>query len=94
MNEPISLDVDYQGNLYYTQTGDYFPVHKISPNLSGDFAIYTSGFQPEVDDIMNSEFSDSKQRAAVCNSQFEQRKKQKGTASWDDVRKGDVLGLL
>ena len=46
------------------------------------------------DDIMNSEFSDSKQRAAVCNSQFEQRKKQKGTASWDDVRKGDVLGLL
>ena len=46
------------------------------------------------DDIMNSEFSDSKQRAAVCNSQFAQRKKQKGTASWDDVRKGDVLGLL
>ena len=46
------------------------------------------------DDIMNSEFSDPKQRAAVCNSQFEQRKKQKGTASWDDVRKRDVLGLL
>ena len=25
----------------------------ISPNLSGDFAVYTSGFQPEADDIMN-----------------------------------------
>ena len=46
------------------------------------------------DDIMNSEFSDPKQRVAVCNSQFTQRKKQKGTASWDDVRKGDLLGLL
>jgi|TARA_Y100000361_G_C11117192_1_gene321071 hypothetical protein len=46
------------------------------------------------DDIMNSEFSDPKQRAAVCNSQFTQRKKQKGTASWDDVRHGDILGLI
>ena len=25
----------------------------ISPNLSGDFATYTSGFQPEADDIMD-----------------------------------------
>jgi len=39
-------------------------------------------------------FKDPKQRAAVCNSQFEQRKKSKGTASWDDVRQGDVLGLI
>ncbi len=46
------------------------------------------------DDIMNSEFKDPKQRAAVCNSQFTQRKKNKGQASWDDVRQGDVLGLL
>ena len=45
--------MDYQGNLYYTQSGDYFPVHMISPNLSGDFAIFTSGFQPEADDIMD-----------------------------------------
>ena len=52
VNKP-SIDVDYQGNLYYTQEGDYFPVHMISPNLSGDFAVYTSGFQPEADDIMN-----------------------------------------
>ena len=53
VNQPLSIDVDYQGNLYYTQSGDYFPIHMIYPNLSGDFAIYTSGFQPEVDEVMN-----------------------------------------
>ena len=53
VNKPVSIDVDYQGNLYYTQKGNYFPIHMISPNLGGDFAIYTSGFQPEADDIMN-----------------------------------------
>jgi len=53
VNQPLSIDVDYQGNLYYTQSGDYFPVHMIYPNLTGDFAVYTSGFQPEADDIMN-----------------------------------------
>ena len=67
VNEPMSLDVDYQGNLYYTQTGDYFPVHKISPNLSGDFAIYTSGFQPEADDIMNSEMFNFPTDVAIDN---------------------------
>jgi len=46
------------------------------------------------DDIMNTEFKDAKQRAAVCISQYQQRKKSKGTASWDDVRKGDILGIL
>ena len=54
VNQPLSIDVDYQGNLYYTQIGNYFPVHMIYPNLSGDFAVYTSGFQPEADEIMNS----------------------------------------
>ena len=68
VNEPLSLDVDYQGNLYYTQTGDYFPVHKISPNLSGDFAIYTSGFQPEVDDIMNSDMFNLPTDVAIDNN--------------------------
>lgn len=53
VNRPVSLDVDYQGNLYYTQTGDYFPLHMLIPNLSGDFATYPSGFQPNADDIMN-----------------------------------------
>ena len=46
------------------------------------------------DDMMNTEFKDTKQRAAVCISQFQQRKKSKGSASWDEVRQGDVLGLI
>jgi len=46
------------------------------------------------DGVMNTEFKDAKQRAAVCISQYQQRKKNKGTASWDDVRQGDVLGLI
>ncbi len=45
------------------------------------------------DDIMSKEFKDSKQRLAVCYNQFKSRKKSKGTASWDDVRQGDILGL-
>ena len=53
VNQPLSLDIDYQGNLYYTQAGNYFSAHMISPNLTGDFAVYTSGFQPEVDQIMD-----------------------------------------
>ena len=46
------------------------------------------------DDVMNTEFKDVKQRGAVCISQYQQRKKSKGSASWDDVRKGDILGIL
>ena len=56
VNQPVSLDVDYQGNLYYAQAGDYFPVHMITPNLSGDFAVYTSGFQPGLHDIMTADW--------------------------------------
>jgi glucose/arabinose dehydrogenase len=46
--------VDYQGNLYFTQTGEYFPVHMIIPNTSGDYTTYSSGFNPVADDIMDS----------------------------------------
>jgi len=67
VNNPASLDVDYDGNLYYTQTGNYFPIHMISPNLSGDFAIYTSGFQPEADDIMNPDLFSNANDIAIDN---------------------------
>jgi len=53
VNKPLSLDVDYSGNLYYTQVGDYFKAHKLIPNLSGDFATYSSGFQPFSDEILD-----------------------------------------
>lgn len=46
------------------------------------------------DDMMNQDFKDQKQRAAVCYSQYKKRIKNKGEASWDDVRKGDSLGLV
>jgi len=46
------------------------------------------------DDMMNKVYKDQKQRAAVCYSQFKRRMKNKGEASWDDVRKGDSLGLV
>ncbi len=46
------------------------------------------------DDMMNEDYKDQKQRAAVCYSQYKRRIKNKGEASWDDVRKGDSLGLI
>jgi len=52
VNQPSSLDIDYEGNLYYTQTGDFFPVHMVVPNYSGDFAVFNSGFQPGINEIM------------------------------------------
>jgi hypothetical protein len=46
------------------------------------------------DSIMLDDYKDQKQRAAVCYSQYDRRMKNKGEASWDDVRKGDSLGLV
>ena len=46
------------------------------------------------DDMMKKEFSDKKQRVAVCLSQYKTRKKSKGSVEWSDCRKGDVLGLI
>jgi hypothetical protein len=47
------------------------------------------------DDIMKSEYSDDKQRAAVCYSQYKSRKKTaKGSVEWCNCRKGDALGLI
>ena len=46
------------------------------------------------DDIMKKEYKDNKQRVAVCLTQYRTRKKSKGEASWDDVRKNDALGLI
>lgn len=46
------------------------------------------------DDMMSKEYKDQKQRAAICYSQFRNRIKNKGEASWDDVRKGDSLNIV
>lgn len=46
------------------------------------------------DDMMNKEYKDQKQRAAICYSQFRNRIKNKGEANWNDVRKGDSLNIV
>ena len=40
----------------------------ISPNLSGDFAVYTSGFQPEADEIMDPDIFSNAVDIAVDNN--------------------------
>ncbi len=53
VNDALALDVDYQGNLYFTQIGEEFPIHMIIPDHSGDYVSYSSGFNAAMDDIMN-----------------------------------------
>lgn len=53
VNKPSGIDVDYNGHIYYSQTGDFFSIHKIRPSLSGTYAIYPAVFQPEINDIMD-----------------------------------------
>ena len=53
VNKPISIDTDKNGNIYYSQMGDYFHIHKIRPILSGTYPVYPSVFQPGVNDIMD-----------------------------------------
>ena len=52
------------------------------------------------DDMMNKDFKDQKQRAAVCYRQFRVRKDKKSNASdssevkWSDVSKDGAIGLI
>ena len=70
VNKPLSIEVDYENNLYYTQSGDFFPVHKLIPNLSGDFAVYISGFQPGLNDIMDASLFGHAYDVAVDQNKF------------------------
>ena len=45
-----------------------FHAHMISPNLSGDFAVYNSGFQPEADQIMDPDIFSNAVDIAVDNN--------------------------
>ncbi|MFQ6613867.1 MAG: hypothetical protein ACE5D1_03400 [Fidelibacterota bacterium] len=53
VNNPVGMDVDYTGAVYYTQLGDYFSVHKIRPVVTGGYTTYSSVFQPGVNNIMD-----------------------------------------
>ena len=70
VNKPSSVEVDYENNLYYTQSGDFFPIHKLVPNLSGDFAVYLSGFQPGLNDIMDASLVGYANDIAVDQNKF------------------------
>ncbi len=53
VNKPLGLDVDYENNLYYCQTGEVFSVHKIYPDFSKGYLDYLSAFQLFKHDIMD-----------------------------------------
>ena len=53
VNDPLAVDADYAGNIYYAQSGNYFAIHKIKPTTSGNYTNYPSVFQQGVNDIMD-----------------------------------------
>lgn len=53
VNNPVGMDIDYTGSIYYAQLGDYFSVHKIRPVVTGGYTTYSSVFQPGVNTIMD-----------------------------------------
>ncbi len=80
VNQPLGIDVDYNGNIYYAQSGDFFSIHKIRPVTSGTYSTYPSVFQTETNDIMELfRFSkpadvavDNKQSVYVANSEAQE----------------------
>jgi hypothetical protein len=80
VNQPLGIDIDYSGNIYYSQAGDFFSVHKIRPVTSGTYTTYPSVFQSEINDIMELfRFSrpadvavDDKQFVYVANSKAQE----------------------
>jgi len=53
VNLPLGIDVDYAGNLYYSQGGDFFAVHKVRPVVTGSYTVYQSVFQEGTNEIMD-----------------------------------------
>ncbi len=69
-SEPLGIDIDYENNIYYSQRGDVFSVHKIKPNNTGGNVSYTSAFQLDQDDIMDIGRFINPLDVAVDNSQM------------------------
>ncbi len=70
VNQPFGIDVDYAGNIYYSQNGDFFAVHKIKPVYTGGYIAYPSVFQQGVNDIMDLFRFSSPNDVAVDLNQF------------------------
>jgi len=50
------------------------------------------------DPVMNKDYKDQKQRAAICYRQYSERKKKKSQASedlkWSDISNDNTIGLI
>jgi hypothetical protein len=68
VDDPTGIDVDYNGNIYYSQTGEYFTVHKIR-KVSGSNN-YPSVFDNGMNEIMDLYRFSSPADVAVDNNQF------------------------
>jgi len=66
VNQPTGIDVDYAGQIYYTQSGEFFGVHKLKP----DNGQYPSVFQPGVNYIMDLDRYNHPQDVAVDANQM------------------------
>jgi len=64
------LMLDYSGNIYYAQSGDFFSVHKIRPLTAGTYTTYPSVFQQGTNDIMDLYRFSNPNDIAVDNKQF------------------------
>ena len=53
VNIPLGIDVDYAGNLYYSQKGEFFSIHKVKPVVTGSYTVYQSVFQEGLNEIMD-----------------------------------------
>ncbi len=53
IDDPTGMDVDSDGNIYFSQHGESFPIHKIRPVSANAWTIYPSVFQPGTNDIMD-----------------------------------------
>ncbi len=70
VDSPLGIDVDYSGNIYYTQSGGSFSVHKIQLVTSGTYTRYLSVFQQDTNDIMDPLRFDHPSDVAVDDNQF------------------------
>ena len=53
VNSPLGIDIDYAGNLYYSQGGEFFSIHKVKPVVTGAYTVYQSAFQEGANEIMD-----------------------------------------
>lgn len=53
VNVPLGIDIDYAGNLYYSQGGEFFSIHKVKPIMTGAYTVYQSVFQEGANEIMD-----------------------------------------